>query len=33
VPENEYQACLGADSVGRYVNRHVVGNYDEQRVS
>jgi hypothetical protein len=32
VPEGEYQALLGAGSVGRYLNAHIIGTYDESRV-
>ena len=32
VPESEYQALVGASSVGRYLNAHIIGTYDEQKV-
>jgi KTSC domain-containing protein len=32
VSELTYQECLGASSIGRYVNKRIVGRYDEERV-
>lgn len=32
VPESTYQELLGADSIGRYVNQNVVGQYEETKV-
>jgi hypothetical protein len=33
VPEEVYQAMLGATSVGRYLNDNIIGQFDEQRIS
>ena len=33
VPESEYQALVGAGSVGRYLNAHIIGTYDESRIA
>ena len=32
VPEDVYEALLGASSVGRFLNYSVIGQYDERRV-
>jgi hypothetical protein len=32
VPESVYQACLGADSIGRFVRDEVSGKYQSTRV-
>ena len=30
VPEREFEALVGAGSVGRYLNAHIIGHYDER---
>jgi hypothetical protein len=30
VPESEYQALLGATSVGKHLNARIIGQYDER---
>lgn len=32
VPESDYQALIGAGSVGRYLNQHIIPNFEGQRV-
>jgi hypothetical protein len=32
VPEEEYERLLGAGSVGRYLNAHIIGSFNEHRI-
>ena len=32
VPSSEYDGLMSADSIGKYMHRHIIGHYDYERV-
>ena len=32
VPPDKYQELMSADSIGKYMHRHIIGHYDYERV-
>lgn len=32
VPQSEYERLMSAESIGQYMQRHIIGHYDYQRL-